>query len=1173
MISAEAKSPMDTTDSHRNRHNDRMVDENASAEQGYFHDELLDEFLDGHVYDDPAQITNELLSTGQDASTSSRQMSNLQQQLLAKSPRFAVHENEGNSMAGMSAVAFDPVYTMIDFNAQNNDLQRYKKAKDELMNLKFGGSAADYNVCPQPANGAIPTDSEQCRSMVPSEYLSGCDRSQLPYHMNISDLPTSSRVETQIKLKLTISPPPPQFLIHFPRDTIAKPKLTLEDSEIPESIRPNMLYLDTFIVGSSATEDSSSMQSYNICRRCMRREIKRASRRKSGLLDETSGWSINRVRRALIFNCKEVVSFPQPTGNASQLSERSMSILTRIVCYCRHHQENKGFKLFFVLKDYTGRVVAKTLSGPIMIMDRKKSPKSGHKSSVTDSEVASSALSESSASNAISTDAPKAAASKVATPAAPAIKNSKDAFTEGTSTFSSFASGKQRWSPSSTSPSTYFDTSSQFGTRKTSSISSSTSVKKEPISPLSSDTLSPQNNFYSSSATSVFSTTPDKNTAAAAAAAAAAISQCADPAAMSAPAPQLRQQQVTPAVNPQAQSANTSDPLKPSIERIIPAQGPIRGGVEITILGTNFQQGMGVKFGANLSLATHCWSSSTLVTYLPPATQAGPVLVTIQNPVTGEMADMIPSSHQIFTYTDDSDRQLIELALQIVGLKMNGKLEDAKNIARRIIGSNHDGNVGGDGSNDVEMCDAEMDTSTASSNWFDEASDRMKQFSNIAPMSHEEILVKFLSLLDLPNSPVVSPNWGLCTLEGQTMLHLASMKGYFGLSRYLVEHGAKVDSRDANKLTPLCYALIHGHRDIIRLLIRCKASTSMVIGEGISLKDIADPNVLDLLDFSCGSSEDNSIFEESLSREQSVDSLSSLIDDSAHRIMRANGGPSTTRRRYIKGAHIRSDTESEADSEDNTDYSISEESIDVNNNGTSNTDTTKSDSKISRKSRSRTIGLQFWMAMRGAFGVKDSRDAATSSDDAATMTVADETVTLVDERENENATVVGDSAPDDDILPSYDDLFPNGGNWRSFINFRGHDEKRPEQTAGVDGVVSASSESDSETKQEAVEDAIISLKSKHRLNSDKRLMFFWIPFLLVLLLIVVGSHLNLVKLDEFQYASKAVEDARDYFGSIMLGRDRFARLLNENWSLGRERMNKVFNDMNAAMMTAVGGAR
>ena len=46
----------------------------------------------------------------------------------------------------------------------------------------------------------------------------------------------------------------------------------------------------------------------------------------------------------------------------------------------------------------------------------------------------------------------------------------------------------------------------------------------------------------------------------------------------------------------------------------------------------------------------------------------------------------------IFTYLAESDRALMELALQVIGMKMTGVVEDARKIAMRIVQGNSSGN-------------------------------------------------------------------------------------------------------------------------------------------------------------------------------------------------------------------------------------------------------------------------------------------------------------------------------------------------------------------------------------------------------------------------------------------------------------------------------------------------
>ena len=100
----------------------------------------------------------------------------------------------------------------------------------------------------------------------------------------------------------------------------------------------------------------------------------------------------------------------------------------------------------------------------------------------------------------------------------------------------------------------------------------------------------------------------------------------------------------------------------------------------MTVLGENFVRDLICVFGDSPAMTTHFWSSNTLICILPPSANPGPVVVGIKGlPLSVEEGNSL----QLFTYKDDSDRSLLELALQVVGLKMTGRLEDAKNVARR----------------------------------------------------------------------------------------------------------------------------------------------------------------------------------------------------------------------------------------------------------------------------------------------------------------------------------------------------------------------------------------------------------------------------------------------------------------------------------------------------------
>jgi uncharacterized protein len=95
---------------------------------------------------------------------------------------------------------------------------------------------------------------------------------------------------------------------------------------------------------------------------------------------------------------------------------------------------------------------------------------------------------------------------------------------------------------------------------------------------------------------------------------------------------------------------------KPKVHRLIPAQGPTHGGIEVTVLGANFLAGMQLDcvFGDAVASSTHRWSENTLVCVLPPRTSSGVVEVWFK----GLAKDEDSSPPCLFTYTDESDRSL-----------------------------------------------------------------------------------------------------------------------------------------------------------------------------------------------------------------------------------------------------------------------------------------------------------------------------------------------------------------------------------------------------------------------------------------------------------------------------------------------------------------------------------
>ena len=83
----------------------------------------------------------------------------------------------------------------------------------------------------------------------------------------------------------------------------------------------------------------------------------------------------------------------------------------------------------------------------------------------------------------------------------------------------------------------------------------------------------------------------------------------------------------------------------------------MHGGIEITLLGSNFRPDMNVHalFGNSMAAETQFWSNNVLICKLPPSQRPGPVTVMLTG-VPDEAQP--PSGPPIFTYTDDGDRDL-----------------------------------------------------------------------------------------------------------------------------------------------------------------------------------------------------------------------------------------------------------------------------------------------------------------------------------------------------------------------------------------------------------------------------------------------------------------------------------------------------------------------------------
>lgn len=320
----------------------------------------------------------------------------------------------------------------------------------------------------------------------------------------------------------------------------------------------------------------------------------------------------------------------------------------------------------------------------------------------------------------------------------------------------------------------------------------------------------------------------------------------------------------------------------PVIHRLIPNQGPMRGGIEVTILGSNFTSSLQCTFGDIVSSQTTMWSENTIVCLLPASPSPGPVVVWFKDVPLGVNTMGLTAgggmdaqfglnpgnSLQFFTYADEADRALMELALQVVGLKMTGMIGQAKDIAMRIVSNNTgmdmSGGLGGGGVAGGSQL-ADVLASSLASHRSPAASRRTSSADLVGESAEQSTsrdfqssIISLLAVADVDmdeEAPMSIPLENALTLsnsEGQTLLHLASILGFHRLIKWLLGRGADVDARDKNGFTALHFSASSGRLACARLLLDAGADLEVVDGRGRSARQLAhlydQPDVEALLD-------------------------------------------------------------------------------------------------------------------------------------------------------------------------------------------------------------------------------------------------------------------------------------------------------------------------------------
>ncbi|KAH8119263.1 hypothetical protein DFH11DRAFT_1501793 [Phellopilus nigrolimitatus] len=681
---------------------------------------------------------------------------------------------------------------------------------------------------------------------------------------NIAPSGTKSRVETQVRVALDLaltsgsSGTPSNYdrvgswkWLRLPKGTATR-KRSRKDGKIDAS-PTDTLFLETEV--TCASNPSKQVLS---CTTCQGREAKRVARkiaarvRPSRSDSESNDGEGDSSSKIIQFNCPDTLDF---SGGSAVLP-------LRITCYCRHHREKVGFNVHFAMRDASGRVVGEGVSPPIMITDDHKSTdKNAPKQSQiplylggTDWEPRALSIPLSSEPVPADAGAPSRRRQSGSKESVGSTKRRMKPYDSARSTSSRPYRGEQ--SDASTQPiinttspavsRSHPDTAmftphnrtapSIFSGTPPSSASQRRSSETALPSPPNSNTspVSPETNYSEShdmtmhdvlmQQTPFFPLSPP------------------DTAPSSPPMTNVLQAVSSSAridlptfsyslLRPQPEPPILTLPA-PKIHRLIPSSGPTFGGIEVTVLGSNFHSSIlyNCVFGDVVASSTSRWSENTLVSILPPRAYAGVVPVTLEC----MKLDVDPGSEPaLFTYVDETDRTLMELALQVVGLKMTGKIEDAKDIAMRIVGTS------AQESQSANM-DANQMMNLASSALPDS---RRLLLGRTDDVEFEKIIMDSLSSLDMRDSSgepsqltsVISHP----TKTGQTLLHLAAYLNFPSLVEFLVQRDISLDVQDINGYTALHFAVLSGSQCCTRQIINAGADITICTKMGYTAVELA----------------------------------------------------------------------------------------------------------------------------------------------------------------------------------------------------------------------------------------------------------------------------------------------------------------------------------------------
>ena len=274
---------------------------------------------------------------------------------------------------------------------------------------------------------------------------------------------------------------------------------------------------------------------------------------------------------------------------------------------------------------------------------------------------------------------------------------------------------------------------------------------------------------------------------------------------------------------------NAGNRLPSVIHKLVPAEGSITGGTEVTLLGSGFYPGMEVVFGDTLATTTTFWGDKCLNCLTPPALQPGLVAVLFkhEHPTFGQMQPtqaLMPKQQQFFRYVDDRELQMYRLALGILGQKL-GSQADAFQTAQQIMGSDP-----------KAVFNLQKDSYNGSGGGNQRQVPGLESQGQLTDLDSK--MLTYLEFIDLDDSPR-PPKYNTRCGTGQTILHLASSLGLTRFVAGLLARGANPDVQDHTGNSPMHLAALNGHAHIVHRLRLAGASPSARSIRGFTPADLA----------------------------------------------------------------------------------------------------------------------------------------------------------------------------------------------------------------------------------------------------------------------------------------------------------------------------------------------